>query len=920
MTRFLAASLLAATALLTSAAQSPCTGAPLIGIVLDPTLALIPGATLSLDHSTQKSNDAGRFRFPCVAPGPHQLSITAPGFSAQQLTVTTPHPADLKLTLQPAEVQTQLNVVSNDTAASNSPTAAGPQQTIAGKQLQTLADDPDDLLLELQQLASAAGGAAANAVVAVDGFDGAEGNTHLPPKSSIAYIKVNPDLFSSEYRNPPFGGGRIEVYTKPGLPAFHGALFGTNSSPWMNAHDPFSLGGTSAVGRQRYGFELTGPIRRRGSDFTTTLEHRYINNEAVVNAINVNAAGVETPIVQTVPTPQHLWVGLARVDWQLGPKNTFVASVDTYNNDTDNLGVGGTALLSTGYERRNYDQNLHFTDITTVSPKIEHEARFGVEFDGYTYTPNSTDPQVNVAGAFTSGGASEGNFQEHEIQSTIIDDAIIQAGNHLIKVGIQPELVSIHQRATTNFNGNYNFGGATIPGTNAPITGVQQYINALNGSANGAPTAYNNVAGDPSIHVLQFRNALFYQDDWKVRPNLHFAYGVRYYAQTDPTVVSGLTPRFGVSWALDKKATLSLHAHAGLFTARNTAHSWATLLQMDGVQRVTSTVYSPACPGVFNPATCNPLTNGTPIHSVRTIIPNFPNLFFNIENVGFAKTFPKGWTLSGDYYIGQMWHYARTENINSPTNNQPTGPRPLGANLDILQEQGTGRGYANVEFMGLSNQSLKRIQFTAGAVRVAVVDDTDDSPFFTPQTTGVNAGEYARRDGNGLWNVFANATLNLPEKFVLSANYNGTGGVPYNILTGFDNNGDGDFNDRPQYAPAGTPLCSPNPNPSPNPPLCGYATPWGELISSGGIGSLPRNKGQLPWNHFLDTNFQRVITLTRNPKAEHQQTLTANIRSTNVLNHTNVSAIGNVLGSPNFGIPYTANKGRQIEIGLRYSF
>jgi hypothetical protein len=293
-----------------------------------------------------------------------------------------------------------------------------------------------------------------------------------------------------------------------------------------------------------------------------------------------------------------------------------------------------------------------------------------------------------------------------------------------------------------------------------------------------------------------------------------------------------------------------------------------------------------------------------------------PNLFYSNYNLGFTKTFPKGFTFSADYYIGEMWHYNRTENINSPANGSPTGPRPNGANLNILQMQGSGRGYANVEFFGLGNQALKRVQFFAGAVRADVVDDTDDSPFFTPQTTGANAGEYARRDGQGLWNVFGNATLNLPGKMVWSANYNGQGLGAYNITTGFDNNGDGDFNDRPQYAPAGTPLCSVNPNVSP----CGYATRWGELVTSGGIGSLPRNKGDMPWTFYLDSNLQRAFKVTRNPKAEHQQTLTVNLRSSNVLNHMNVTSVGGVLGSPLFGVPYAADNGRRVEVGLRYAF
>jgi Carboxypeptidase regulatory-like domain len=898
-------------------AQKPCTGAkdtPLTGVVRDSTLALIPGATVTLD-ATQNAISAsdGQFRFACVGAGRHTLFVKASGFSAETISVNVPHLAPATVVLHPEAVVTDVVVNASATPVPTA-TSSGPSQTISGSQLQSFADDPDDLLRELQQLSAAAGGSPSGATVAVDGFENGEGGTHLPPKSSIAYIKINPDLFSAEYREPPFGGGRIEIYTKPGQSVFHGALFATNSSAWMNAHDPFS-NAPAAVGKQRYGFELTGPIRKQGSDFFTALEHRSISNAAVVNAITVNAAGVQSPILQTVGAPQELWISTAKVDWQLDPKNSFIASFDSFNNSMLNNGVGGTNLVETGVAQSRFDYEIHLTDVTTISPKIMHEARIGLEFDGYANTPNSTGPQISVAGAFTGGGATTGPAHEHEMWSSIIDDAIIQAGSHLIKVGIQPEFIHIVQHVPTNFNGTYTFGGG-VTSTGAVLTGIQQYVNALNGAANGSPTTFSNVTGNPDVEIYQFRNAIYYQDDWKALSNLHFAYGLRYYTQTNPANSTGFQPRLGVAWSPDKNNKWSLHAHAGLFSGRNTGHNWAQVVFMDGVQRVTSTVYNPSCTttGIFNPNTCAP--TGISIHSIRTVQPNLPNLFYSIYNVGFSRILPKGFTFSADYYAGETWHYNRTENINSPTNDEPTGPRPYGANLNILQMQGSGRGYSNVEFFGLTNQALKRIQFFAGATRVVLVDDTDNNSFFTPQTTGVNAGEYSRRDGQGLWNVFGNATLNLPGKVVWSANYNGQGLGVYNVTTGFDNNGDGDFNDRPQYAPAGTPLCSASPNASP----CGYATPWGELVTSGGIGSLPRNKGYMPWTFYLDTNVQRAFKLNHNPKAEHQQTLTVNIRSSNVLNHVNVNAVGGVLGSPLFGVPYAADNGRRVEGGIRFSF
>jgi len=905
-------------------AQTDCT--PLAGFVHDSTAASIPGASIQLDSSVPILGDpSGRFRIACVPAGHHTLHISFSGFATLSLAISSPHAVDLSITLQPEEVETTVDVGNNDDnpAAANSPTSTGPSQTISGQRLQSLADDPDDLLRELQQMAAAAGGNPSSAALSIDGFQSGDNNGTLPPKSSIAYIKVNPDLFSSEYRNPPFGGGQIEVYTKPGQSTYHGALFATNSSPWMNARDPFSVSRAS-IGKQRYGFELTGPIRKKGSDFILNLEHRSIDNFAAVNAIGIDAAGNQTPILQNVPAPQRLWIGMAKVDWQLSPKNTFITSFSAWHKHQENVGAGGTTLAEAAYDSEAYDHNLHLTDVTTISPKLMHEARLGIEFDGKDQTPNSLDPQLQVAGAFTSGGSTSGSLRDHEVDLEFDDDAILSLSKHLLKFGSQFEYLRERLRYFNNFNGTWLFGGGTAPvldANNNPtaqtqtITGVEQYVRALNGWAGGAPTEYSNAAGNPAINMTQYREALFFQDDWKILPNLHFAWGLRYYTQNKPVVHNNFNPRFGLAWSPDKKSTWTLHAHAGLFSGRFTAHSYAQVLNMDGTQRITSLVYTPACSGGFDPGTCNAFASATPVESIRTIQPHLPNLFYGIENLGFSHTIAKSWSVSADYYIAQMWHYTRSENINAPTNDQPLGPRPLAPNVNILQWQDSGRGYGNVIFMGVNNQSLKHIQFFLGSVRVHIIDDTNDDPNFTPQRTGSNVGEYAIRNGNPLWNVFGNTTVKLPWALQLSGNLNASGGSMYNITTGFDNNGDGNFNDRPFYAPTGTPVCSATVSAH-----CAYATRWGLLSTTGTGGTLQRNAGTMPWTFYLDTNLQRTFKLTRNPKADHPQALTVNIRSSNILNHLNVTAVGGVLGSPLFGQPYSGDNGRRIEGGLRYSF
>jgi hypothetical protein len=923
---FLAAAAVAALAIPHALAQTGCAGSNLSGTVRDITQALVPGATVVLDGRQRVvSRSDGGFQFSCVTDGKHRLRASAEGFAALDEAVTLPHAGEVRLELKLKDVETQVEVSAGGGAATSA-SSAGPTQTIAGDRLESLADDPDDLKRELQQLAAVSGGNPANTTFAVDGF---QGSSALPPKSSIAYIEVNPDKFSAQYREPPFDGARVEIYTKPGQKTYHGAVFATNGSPWENARDPFSMS-SAAIGKQRYGFELEGPVRKVGSDFALTLEHRSIDNFAVVDAITVDSSGNEIATTQNVAAPQRLWLGTARVDWQLGAKNTFVASYSANVNHTENVGVGGESLAETGYDSEVYEHMVRMSDVTTVSTHLMHEARLSLRWDGETDVPNSTAPQVNVAGAFVSGGATIGQQRLRELNVEFDDDAILTTKHHTMKFGAQFQSFHEDQQLTTNFNGTYTFGGGPAPmldangqpvaGETETITGVQQYQRAVLGLAGGSPTAYSNVAGTPEVKFTQVTNAVFFQDDWEAGHGLHVAYGVRYYVQNDPTFLDAAVPRLGILCSPTKKRTWTLNAHAGMFSGRFSESTEAEVLREDGTQRVTSTIYNPVCGGVagsgFNPTACSPFTGATPIHSLREYAPHLGNSTWVAENVGGTRTLPAGFNLSLAYYIGRIWNYERSENINSPLNDQPTGPRPGPANLDILQVQNSGQGNVNIVFAGVENHKYKRAQFFIGGVRVNLVDDTDDNEFFTPQSSKSDVGEFAHRTGQGVWHVFGNGTFTLPEKIVLSTDFQGNGGSHYNLTTGYDNNGDGDFNDRPQYAVAGTPSCATNPAASP----CSYATHFGQLVASGGTGVFPRNKGVLPWSIYLDANVQRVFALTKNAKANHSQTLTLNVRSSNVLNHTNVTSVGGVLGSPEFGIPYAADNGRRVEAGARYSF
>ena len=235
-----------------------------VGQVMDVTGALIVDATVTVAGGGQAlhTDRDGRFATVCLPEGTYVATIDSPGFEpvSRKLQIGPGSPA-LTVRLKLLTVTTEVEVA-QENGGMNGEDIAG-SRTLNKNDMAQLADDPDEFSRQLQVLAAAAGGAPGQAIVTVNGF---QGSSQIPPKSSIALIRVNPDLFSAEYARPPYRGGRVEIYTKPGQGRLHGALFTTQSADWINAKDPFSPS-RAAIGKQRYGFELSGPITRNRTDF-----------------------------------------------------------------------------------------------------------------------------------------------------------------------------------------------------------------------------------------------------------------------------------------------------------------------------------------------------------------------------------------------------------------------------------------------------------------------------------------------------------------------------------------------------------------------------------------------------------------------------------------------------------------------------
>jgi Carboxypeptidase regulatory-like domain len=897
-------------------AQSRCTnGMRIEGIVADSTGAIVPGAQVQASDGEETSADgAGRYVLPCVSAGHVSVTVQAPGFNAKTVRVATYEGqiAHANVQLAVATVETDVQVSGS---ASGVDSDRGAATIVLGTQeVQRLSDDPDDFLQQLQMLAASGGGASGTATIVVDGF---QNGSAMPPKNSIASIRVNPDLFSSEYEIPPWGGGRVEISTKPGADTFHGALFFTDSDGSFNATDPFSITATPAS-RRRYGFELSGPVVSKKGDFSLTLEKRDINEFNVVNAMTLDANGDETPLQQTVAAPERLWIASARGDWQVTPRDVATLSFSANVNSLGNEGVGGLTLEEAGYSSQVSEFDLRFTNMQTLRANLLHETRIGYTWKRTEQTPNSTAPSLQVAGYFLGGGATSQNLNNREHDLEVDDDVLLTHGKHSLKIGAQSLGIFVHDYDPDTFNGSYIFGGGSAPvldvsnnptGQTTTISAIEQYSRAVLNLPGGAPTTYQLTSGMPLVPLTQWRLALYAEDTIKLLPRFTVVAGMRYAFQTAPNTFVNISPRLGFSWALDKKSTWVVHARGGLFsTAIN--QSYATEVdRLNGTRQKEALVYSPSY--------SDPLAPVAGSIQVGTVW-QFPHAFEQLPSaavqVGIEHDFPHHWHPSITYTFGDDWGILRSPNINAPLvassigiapdpNTALLAPRPITPNENIMQYQNSGHSIGSALNGGLQQSSYKRFIFGMGYWYSHFWSDGGWNGAVTPQSTYNNKGEFARPDMMSSGG-YAYSDLKLPEKIELSTEFFVQYGTPYNITTGTDANGDGNFNDRPSYASA---------------PGAGvYSTHYGLLTANTVNGDVPRNLGTMPAVLHSYMDLSRAFQL--NPKnAQHPRTLTLNARSANLLNHTNVTAVETVL-SPTLEQPLTSEAARRVELGVRFAF
>ena len=449
-----------------------------------------------------------------------------------------------------------------------------------------------------------------------------------------------------------------------------------------------------------------------------------------------------------------------------------------------NDGVSQFALQTQGYDTLNQENTLQVSDTQVLSPKVINETRFEYIRDRDDQAPLNDTPTITVQGAFTGGGNNLGKVSDAQDHYELQNYTTAALGVHALRFGARLRAVRDSNASTAGFNGNYTYQS------------LQSY-------AAGQPSQYEVTVGTPASRVTLFDAGVFFQDDWRVRKNFTFSYGLRYEGQNRISDHADFGPRFSFAWAVNggsKPATTVIRGGYGWFFDRFAATNVLQAIRQNGINQQQFVVKNPTPGEVFSPTS---LTASDAAPTTYAIAPGLKAPINMQTAIGVEHRFGKSVTLSTTYINSRGLHQLYSDNINAflPGTYDTatgTGVRPNGVNENIYQFQSGGIYHQNQLITNFSVRARRVSLFGFYVVNFAKAD-TSGATYF-PSNQFDPKADYGR------------STFDVRNRFLLGGNYSApfgisispfmvvNSGTPFNITVGQDLNGDNQFNDRPAYA------------------------------------------------------------------------------------------------------------------------
>ena len=827
------------------------------GLVSDELGALVVGANVSLvaTDGTEKTTTTtadGTYSFNSVSPGVYILRIVAPGFAtfektAVEIVAGRRTTQDAKLVVA---IERQVVTVGEEQGLNTDSSSNADAVVLKGQELDVLPDDPDALASAVQAMAGPTAGPNGGQIF-IDGFTGGR----MPPKESIREVRINQNPFNAE--NNSIGFGRIDILTKPGMDKLRTSTFFNFGDESLNSRNPFVTRRAPFQVRY-YGGSLSGPLIPRKASFFVDFTQRVTDDNAIINARILNPALIVTPFNQALLVPSRNISFSPRFDYQLNTNNTLVLRYSFSRTKAENVGASEFSLPSRAYDRSNTEQSIQITETAVLSPELVNETRFQYQRFRTRQNGNNTIPTLIVQESFISGGSQIGQAHFDNDNWELQNYWTWTRGRHIFRYGVRLRGVHLTDFSPQNFGGTYTFSGGVAPELDAnnnvvtsggvpvltSITSIERFRRTLlfQGTPDlrtlgGGATQFSLAGGNPEATVSQVELGAFIQDEWRLRPNLTFTWGLRYERQTNISSNYNFAPRLFFAWAPGGSSVGSLvpsnasqpkmviRGGIGVFYDRFGERGTLLANRFNGTNQLDFRIFDPtlldaatfSLDGVTGVPSIDSLAAFAAPQIVRRIAPDFQAPQFVMTAINFERQLPSKFTFFAVAFNYRGKHLLRVRNINAPLpgtydpNNPKSAVRPFGNIGDIYYYESSAKFNDYRFFGGLRRQMSKGFSLFANYGFGAGKTDTDCifgsiANCFPSNSYDVD-GEYSRVGFIPSGSFFMGGTLILPKlKLNLNPFIIMTMGRPFNIVTGRDTNGDGLFTERPAFATEQTAL------------------------------------------------------------------------------------------------------------------
>lgn len=590
------------------------------------------------------------------------------------------------------------------------------------------------------------GGASYSNNITIDGFDNNDDRSardrFQPSLEAVSEVQVIRNQFSAEYGRA--AGGRVNLALRRGTNRFRGRAYmlfrddNFNANTWYNNSRSIPR---LPLTNYNPGVVVSGPVSlpfyqgKNRTFFSFSYEHQRFEDTTLIDTYipvvpnpnfelppptgsqqfcdNANAnqcpgsAGFVSPYSNLYATPNIGNIMTLRIDQKLAKNNDL--RFGWQFGRRENRRTSGTSVtrIEEALQAKNVNSDaFNITDYHNFSATTVNEA--GFQWSRYTPSFQTDDPfapvvligyrnpvtssvQTLIAGNSTASNLQNFADNRDEQRYQIKDTLTHVAGDHTLKFGFDVQHVNSKTLSLADATGTFNFSSV------------------LNYSNNNV-TRYRHNFGTAS-DVTNTYWGVFFNDEFRLRPNLSTSFGLRYEKETAVNDNNNFGPRLGVAWDPRGKGKEVLRLGAAVVynrvllrtigefiqnslgsvasfdsntipttTGPNTLNPRNQILAVISQQfpngyasldDLRNAIGTAQCGPTVSPVSCstsfgfiqNSTSGGNPLRSVADDIKIPESYQFN---VGFEKEIADSWVFEANYTWNKTAHLWREYNTNLP--------------------------------------------------------------------------------------------------------------------------------------------------------------------------------------------------------------------------------------------------------------